>query len=312
MIAFYIAGFAGLLIWNFLTSTKIEQCLSHTNGTYSENECQPSQLQFSSVYYTQPTALNASSRGSIGTYPWTPLGFGDGESDGPIDYSILTLPWKGEAMRCVMYIQELMLDLSNENSVISSCYYCGTQLRTICTTVDSMRTQVPDSSVNSYTKLLNNFTTLSGYAHDIADTAIPGVTVGSVRIHTTRAVPGLPVDVLPNGNSSTFTVSLGSSIGLVAISATDSNAGVSTVARTAAQLAALVEESTERDLQPSQSDTNGQQRTLQLQYLCKTCQKVWKPTLEIIALLITGVFGVLSPAFGLAKMFAEWRVSFHS
>lgn len=68
----------------------------------------------------------------------------------------------------------------------------------------------------------------------------------------------------------------------------------------------IVEEATERDLQPS--DNAGQLRTLQAPYICRNCSKQYKPVLEIIALLITGVFGVLTPAFTAAKLVAEWCV----
>ena len=68
----------------------------------------------------------------------------------------------------------------------------------------------------------------------------------------------------------------------------------------------LVEQATSLDLQPA--DASGQPRTLQASYICEQCRKRYKPTLEIIALLITGIFGVLTPAFAFAKLVAEWYV----
>lgn len=69
----------------------------------------------------------------------------------------------------------------------------------------------------------------------------------------------------------------------------------------------IVEQATSLDLQPAEAASSVDNlRTLQVSYLCRSCVKRYKPTLEIIALLITGVFGVLAPAFALAKMVAEW------
>jgi len=68
----------------------------------------------------------------------------------------------------------------------------------------------------------------------------------------------------------------------------------------------IVEQATSLDLQPADAADAANARTLQVSYLCRSCAKRYKPTLEIIALLITGVFGVLAPAFALAKMVAEW------
>lgn len=66
----------------------------------------------------------------------------------------------------------------------------------------------------------------------------------------------------------------------------------------------IVEEATERDLQPG--DASEPARTLQASYLCRTCTKEYKPVLEIIALLLGNTFAVLTPLFTAAKLIAEW------
>jgi hypothetical protein len=205
-----------------------------------------------------------------------------------------------------MYSQNLLLELSSETSVISACYYCGSSLRTICTTVDSVRSQVPDKTISSYTAIFDNFGTLSAYAHDLGGTVVSGATVGSVRIKTHRTIEGVPDGVLPF-DSSEFTVSLGTSVGPIVIRSSSSNANVSRVANLGQTLATLVEQATEEDLQSSSDDAANKSsgRTLQVEYLCRRCTDEYKPTLEIVALLLTGVFGVLSSLFTVAKLIAE-------
>lgn len=73
------------------------------------------------------------------------------------------------------------------------------------------------------------------------------------------------------------------------------------------KIGTIVEQATSLDLQPAESASDASNaRTLQLTYLCRVCVKKYKPVLEIIAILITGVFGVLAPLFAIAKMVAEW------
>lgn len=225
---------------------------------------------------------------------------------------------------------------------MNSCYYCGPDLRVICSTVDSERAQVPDQSASAYIAILDAFNQLSVYAHAIVSSAQEGATVGSVRINTHKKVQGLDQGVLPYDEDE-FTVTLGSTMGSFPINTDSANAGVARVAEYARSLSesgllvpffpnfssqyhlpkshcfpvppctllrsgTIVEQATSLDLQPADAADGQNLRTLQVSYLCQNCVKRYKPTLEIIALLITGVFGVLAPAFALAKLVAEWYV----
>lgn len=176
------------------------------------------------------------------------------------------------------------LHLLSEGSTLNTCYYCGPDLRILCTTVDSERSQIPDSSADAYVSILDSFNTLSVQAHQIATTAQEGATVGSVRINVHRPVAGLEPGVLKYSDS-LFMVTLGTTLGSFPIYANSSNSGVAQVARTAESLSTLVEQATSLDLQPANG--SGQPRTLQASYICRDCRKRYKPTLEIIALLIT-------------------------
>ncbi|KAK9899679.1 hypothetical protein P389DRAFT_164727 [Cystobasidium minutum MCA 4210] len=301
---FWVVGFCGLLVWNFLASAKGLQCTSYASPSYDAATCEKTPLEFANLYYTRPIS-NAASTRTIGTFPWTPLGFGTG-NNGPIDYTILNLNWTADPLKCVMYEQFLVLHLDSEGSTVNSCYYCGPDLRVLCSTVDSERAQVPDQSATSYVSILDSFNQLSVYAHQIVTTAQEGATVGSVRINTHRKVDGLESGVLPYDRDE-FMVTLGSTMGSFPIFANSSNAGVARVAEYARTLSTIVEQATSLDLQPADAaSSSANQRTLQVSYLCRACVKRYKPTLEIIALLITGVFGVLAPAFALAKLVAEW------
>lgn len=112
LIAFYISGFAGLLAWNFWSSAKRERCVPYTSGVYEgPDTCDSANITFSSTYYTRPRVYDPSSNATIGTFPWSPLGFGDGNSEGPINYSILSLPWRGEAMQCAVSSLLLLVNL---------------------------------------------------------------------------------------------------------------------------------------------------------------------------------------------------------
>lgn len=112
---------------------------------------------------------------------------------------------------------------------MNSCYYCGPDLRIICSTVDSERSQVPDQSASAYVSILDAFNQLSIYGHAIVSSAQEGATVGSVRINTHRKVEGLDAGVLPY-DSDEFMVTLGSTLGSFPVFANSSNAGVARLA----------------------------------------------------------------------------------
>lgn len=48
--------------------------------------------------------------------PWSPVAFGEGASNGAIDYGILTLNWTANPLRCAMFEQSLVLHLDSESS----------------------------------------------------------------------------------------------------------------------------------------------------------------------------------------------------
>jgi len=299
---FYISVLAGLLAWNFISSAKGVQCTAYSSGEYHADQCDAASLQFGRSYYTRPTTSDVAA-GTIGTFPWSPLAFGNGTAGASLDYTLLSANWTADPLTCVMYDQYLILDLSTEGSTSNACYYCNDILRVICTTIDSQRMQIPDVSAVNYVRVLDNFNQLSILAHDVATTAQAGATVGSVRIKRQRAIPSLPAGVIPVTEDS-FSVILGSTIGSFPIFSNNSNAAVARVASYAETLSQIVEEATERDLQPG--DASEPTRTLQASYLCRTCTKEYKPVLEIIALLLGNTFAVLTPLFTAAKLIAEW------
>lgn len=130
------------------------------------------------------------------------------------------------------------LHLDSEGSTVNSCYYCGPDLRIICSTIDSERSQVPDQSASAYVSILDAFNQLSIYGHAIVSSAQEGATVGSVRINTHRKVEGLDAGVLPY-DSDEFMVTLGSTLGSFPIFANSSNAGVARLADYARTLSGL-------------------------------------------------------------------------
>lgn len=87
-------------------------------------------------------------------FPWSPVAFGEGSSNGPIDYNVLTLNWSANALQCAQFEQSLVLHLDSESSTTTSSWYCGPQLRIISTVVDSERTSVPVQSQVAYQELL--------------------------------------------------------------------------------------------------------------------------------------------------------------
>ena len=218
---------------------------------------------------------------------------------------------------------------ASPHSVANACYYCGSNLRVICATMDAQRMQIPDMSAVSYVQVLDSFNRLSVLAHGIATSAVEGATVGSVRIKRKRAIPSLPAGIVPVTEDE-FSITLGSTIGSFPIDSSNSNtavAGVASFAQTLSECVELlslaynawaslmlrlvptppgqiVEEAMERDLQPG--DDAQPARTLQASYLCKHCEKRYKPALEIIALLLSGTAALLAPLMTAAKLVAEW------
>ena len=73
----------------------------------------------------------------------------------------------------------------------------------------------------------------------------------------------------------------------------------------------MVEESTTTDLQPGSPSSDQQERTLETAYVCNRCQRRRRPVLELIALIIPAIFGILTPAFSVAKMLAEWYLAYY-
>lgn len=108
-------------------------------------------------------------------------------------------------------------------------------LRVLCTTVDSERSQVPNPSAANYLGILDQFNQLSVYAHSVVTTAQEGAVVGSVRINVHRKVDGLDAGVLPY-NENSLTVTLGSTLGSFPIYSNNSVAGVARVAEYAQTL----------------------------------------------------------------------------
>jgi hypothetical protein len=134
-----------------------------------------------------------------------------------------------------MYEQFLVLHLDSEGSTVNTCYYCGPDLRVLCTTIDSERAQVPDTSAGAYVSILDAFNQLSILGHAVVTSAQEGATVGSVRINTHRKVDGLDAGVLPYDANESMVV-LGTTLGSFPILATSSNAGVARLAEYAQTL----------------------------------------------------------------------------
>jgi hypothetical protein len=115
------------------------------------------------------SSIHLLSHNGAGTFPWQASAFGDSTNDAPIDYSILQLNWTADPLQCVLLNQVITLHLDSQSSTAyvfpphkalstrapltaitlrSACYACGPNLRMICTTLDSERTNLPN--VDSY------------------------------------------------------------------------------------------------------------------------------------------------------------------
>ncbi|KAH8928469.1 hypothetical protein BT69DRAFT_1346560 [Atractiella rhizophila] len=306
-IALYLAwllGLIGLILWNFFTQAKIRQCLSYSTAEWDRAACEPAQLRFASTYYTRPVENDAVGEvGTIGTFPWTPLGFGQ-NSTGPIDYSILSLTWTATPLECVMYEQSIMIHLDSESSTTATCYYCGTNLRILCTVVDSERTQLAISGQVAIQDLLLSYVNVSNSAHQIATTFMNGSTVLSVKMFHHNTISGVPDGVIPYTDTITQVV-LGTTSGSWPVFDDNTDPAVAQLVRDATSLSSQLEIVASRDLMPDVGDTTTPQRTLLVDYLCKQCKKVYKPAIEVISIIIASVAAVLAPAFVLMKMLAE-------
>lgn len=296
----YLLGFSGLLVFNFLTQAKSLRCTSYASGDYSAESCEPTPLEFARTYYTRPVA-HGQHKGQSGTFPWTPLGFGQSGDSGPLDYSILTSNWTAQALNCTMFEQILTLHLDSGGWTVASCYYCGSALRVLCTAVDSERTQLAGDPATQKVDLGNLFTNYRNQIQAIATSTYEGGIILASRIITTRA---LPTDIVQPGvlphNVSSSSVVLGTTIGSSVVFANSSNTALAAVAVTGLSIGTLAEQATSQDLESTDNP-----RTLQASYICKQCQRHYKPTLEIFAVVSAAIFAVLTPAFAALRIIAE-------
>ncbi|KAI5479129.1 hypothetical protein MNV49_004129 [Pseudohyphozyma bogoriensis] len=300
LIIAYLAGLIGLLVFNFITQGKRPVCVTQVQPNYDADRCEASPLAFFNQYFTRPQT--ESGVGTIGTFPWTTNGFGN-NSNGPIDYSVLTLDWTANPLDCTLYEQSFVLHLDTQASTTYTCYYCGSDLRILCSVVDSERTSIPISPQLAYQELLGEYDALGYLARKIVNTAMPKGTVTAVRMDRHEVIPSLASGILPF-TASSINVALGTTLGFLPIDETDTDAQIAAVASSAKNLSSFIEQITTQDLQPAVRNATNL-RTLSADYLCTTCTKQYKSVLEIVAILIGATFGVLSPAFALLKLLTE-------
>ncbi|GAA5903134.1 hypothetical protein JCM6882_006975 [Rhodosporidiobolus microsporus] len=220
---------AGLVLFNFFTQAKQKICVARPDSVYDPTKCSPSPLVFFNSYYTKPITVDEGNV-TIGTFPWQASAFGNTDNNAPIDYSILSLNWTANPLQCTMTSQLLVLHLDSQSSTTrafsptlphssltadrllhrSVCYYCGANLRLLCTTVDSERTSIPDAT--AYQPLLQQYNVAFRQLYAIANTAFPNTTISSLRL--VRQIPpeGLPTEIL-HVNQSTSTVHVGTTGG---------------------------------------------------------------------------------------------------
>ncbi|KAI5477918.1 C-signal [Pseudohyphozyma bogoriensis] len=300
LVASYILAMLGLLVFNFLTQARRPVCIQQVMPNYDPDTCEPSPLAFFSQYFTRPqTELGV---GTIGTFPWTTNGFSI-NSNGPIDYSVLALNWTSNPLECAMYEQSFVLHLDTQASTTYTCFYCGPNLRILCSVVDSERTSIPISPQLSYQKLLSEYDYLGFLARKVVTTALTNATVTAIRMDRHQNIPAVQAGVLPF-NDTTINVALGTTLGFLPIEDDDPNPDIAIISQTSKNLSSFIEQITSQDLQPDVRNATNL-RTLSADYLCTSCSKQYKAPLEIIAILIGATFGVLSPLFAIAKFFAE-------
>ena len=113
---------------------------------------------------------------------------------------------------------------------------------------------------------------------------MPGAIVLSVRVRRHARIPQLADGVLPI-NEESMSVSLGTTLGALPIFANATTPGVGAVATAATALSDYLIGVTNADLNTD--------RSLLVQYLCKSCSRQYKPAREIVAILLTGVSALL-------------------
>ncbi|GAA5836469.1 hypothetical protein JCM11251_007087 [Rhodosporidiobolus azoricus] len=283
---------AGLVLFNFFTQAKQRICVARPSSVYEAATCPAAPLYFFNSYYTKPLTVDGGNV-TIGTFPWQASAFGDSDNNAPIDYSILSLNWTANPLQCTMTSQLLVLHLDSQSSTTSVCYYCGANLRLLCTTVDSERTSIPEAT--AYQPLLQQYNVAFRQLYALSTTAFPNTTISSLRLVRQIAPEGLPTSVLKVNETTSRP--------------NDTNPALGEVATTALALGDYIEMTTSRDLQPDAGDTTSQQRTLLVNYLCRDCMKVYKPKREIVAILLSATTAVLSTLFMIYRLIAEWLVT---
>ncbi|GAA5861657.1 hypothetical protein JCM8547_000696 [Rhodosporidiobolus lusitaniae] len=289
----------GILAFNFWTQRYRDSCISYATSVYNAVKCEPTPLVFYSTYYTKPLASNDT--GTIGIFPWQTQGIGD--NNGPIDYSIVSLNWTSNALQCAMVDQVVTLHLDSDSSTTTSCYYCGPNLRMLCTSVDSERTSIPTQSALDYQQLLEQYATLFTQLHTTSTSAVADATVNSLQMVRHVRLNQLAAGVQPF-NESSFEVRLGTTRGFVPISMSSSNGAASGLAEQAEALSSFIEQVTSRDLQPDTGDTTSPRRTLLVNYICTECRDVYKPWYEILAILLTSTAALSSTALTILTFLA--------
>lgn len=232
---FWVSAFVGLVVFNYLTQSKAkvqtecigllwlpslvnvplsQVCTSYPSANFRDDgQCEPTPIQLFDTFYTRPNLpWTEPAIGTIGLFPWSPVAFGEGNLNGPIDYNVLTLNWSANALQCAMFEQSLVLHLDSESSTTTSSWYCGPQLRIISTIVDSERTSVPVQSQIAYQQLLMQYNDLFVDVHAVATTAVPDATILSLRMDRHNTLQGLDPGVLPY-NSSSLSVAVGTTSG---------------------------------------------------------------------------------------------------
>ncbi|GAA6028867.1 hypothetical protein JCM8097_007440 [Rhodosporidiobolus ruineniae] len=278
----YLLAGAGLLVWNFVTQAKQRVCVSTSASSFQTDSCSAATLRFFDTYYTKPLKFDGGP--PIGTFPWQLQGFGNSNTNGPIDYSILAKNWTGDPLECALFEQVLVLRLESDSSTTSSCYYCGPDLRILCTSVDSERSSIPAPSVDSFSSLVQQYQSIISQLHAVATSAFEGATITSLRMIRHVHLPTLSEGVLPYTESS-LTIQAGTTIG-------DS-----------------IETFTSRDLQPDVDSLTASKRTLLVNYLCTTCTKQYKPILEIIAIVISSTAALLGAFWTFLTFFSQLIVT---
>ncbi|KAL8283898.1 hypothetical protein RQP46_005330 [Phenoliferia psychrophenolica] len=302
----YISALVGLVLFNFFTQAKRPLCTTQSLPVYTQKKCEPTPLEFFKTYYTRPQVAQGGTggNGTIGIFPWITTGFGH-SNELQLDYSILSITWEANVLQCTMYEQSFVVHLDTLASTTTSCFYCGADLRILCTSVDSERTYIPISSLLALGPLLDKYAEIAFLARQVLTTAVPNATIAAVRLDRHINIPSLPAGVLPK-NVTSMTVALGTDAkGFQQIYANDTNSGVAAIATQALATSDFIEMVMSQDLQ-ADTPTLSNGRTLNVNYLCTTCRNVYKSRLEIFAVIVGATFGVLGPFFIFMRTAAEF------